>query len=301
MSRQFLACAVGYAAMIAVLRAALGLPAFLMWDVWLAVYAVFGLAAWLVVALVRRSIGDWRDVLLTLSVALLLTLTFAGGRTLIPSFWADSWLLPLERAMHGDRTPFEWMAPWFVEHPDAALFVWHHYHSYYLLLTVAVPAAIAVLPPSENRTRFLWASLFNVVILAHIAGTIFGSAGPVYWDGWAHGVNSDVAYTLTDMGLSSLVAGQIGYWKEARTLLGVTAFPSMHLAITTHWVLVAAAWRRWTMWVTVPYVAFMLLGSVVTAWHYALDGYAGILGACLTWWLAGRLTWPSRTHAALPT
>jgi hypothetical protein len=28
-------------------------------------------------------------------------------------------------------------------------------------------------------------------------------------------------------------------------------------------------------------------------WHYAIDGYAGILGAWLLWWLCGRLVrWP---------
>ena len=35
------------------------------------------------------------------------------------------------------------------------------------------------------------------------------------------------------------------------------------------------------------------------AWHYAIDGYAGILGALACWWLAGRLTGPSHADPAV--
>ena len=31
----------------------------------------------------------------------------------------------------------------------------------------------------------------------------------------------------------------------------------------------------------------VLLGSVLLAWHYAVDGYAGAMIALACWWLAG--------------
>jgi hypothetical protein len=38
-----------------------------------------------------------------------------------------------------------------------------------------------------------------------------------------------------------------------------------------------------------------LFGSVYLAWHYAVDGYAAILGTLGLWWLTGRF---SRTEAS---
>jgi hypothetical protein len=40
------------------------------------------------------------------------------------------------------------------------------------------------------------------------------------------------------------------------------------------------------LWV---YTGIVLIGSVNLGWHYAVDGYAGILGAIACWWVAGRM------------
>jgi hypothetical protein len=279
---RFLWCVLGYSAAVALLRVTLGRPPFVMADVWVPLFAVAGGAMWLAVALVRRSVANAGDAAVTLALATLLTLTFAGGRTILPVYWADPMLERAEVFIHFGETPFYRMVPFLTAHPAIAHAIWFNYHAYYLLLAIAVPAFIAVLPPSANRTRFMWASLFNVVLLAHLTAAAFGSRGPVYHD-------ACVPDMLRGMGLTTLVAGQEAYRQSANELLGITAAPSMHLAITTHWLLVARAWRRWTLWITGPYVAFMLVGSVVTGWHWALDGYAGIVGACLTWWLAGKV------------
>jgi hypothetical protein len=37
------------------------------------------------------------------------------------------------------------------------------------------------------------------------------------------------------------------------------------------------------------FAVLILLGSVHLGWHYAVDGYAGALGAALLWHLVGRL------------
>jgi len=35
------------------------------------------------------------------------------------------------------------------------------------------------------------------------------------------------------------------------------------------------------------FVSLILLGSVHLAWHYAIDGYAGIAIALIAWWVSG--------------
>jgi hypothetical protein len=48
-------------------------------------------------------------------------------------------------------------------------------------------------------------------------------------------------------------------------------------------------WRvHWAIGTILTLFAMIILvGSVHLAWHYAVDGYAGIIGACLIWALVG--------------
>ncbi|HXH41546.1 MAG TPA: phosphatase PAP2 family protein [Thermoanaerobaculia bacterium] len=63
-------------------------------------------------------------------------------------------------------------------------------------------------------------------------------------------------------------------------LLGVAAFPSLHVGFQT----LAFLWmRRQTRWggtLFGIFVAFIFIGSIVTGWHYLIDGLAG---AALAW------------------
>jgi hypothetical protein len=45
------------------------------------------------------------------------------------------------------------------------------------------------------------------------------------------------------------------------------------------------------------FAGLILVGSVHLAWHYAVDSYAGILIAVLSWWIAGQL---ARWNMRLP-
>lgn len=61
---------------------------------------------------------------------------------------------------------------------------------------------------------------------------------------------------------------------------GISAMPSLHVAmvaVTSYWL---AAAKRWTLVVTVPWVLLVWSATVVLGWHYILDGAGGIvLGA----------------------
>ena len=71
--------------------------------------------------------------------------------------------------------------------------------------------------------------------------------------------------------------------------LGISAMPSMHNASA---VLFALAFRQVSKglgWFFTAYAVVILAGSVHLGWHYAIDGYAGVLIAGFSWWLAGHL------------
>jgi hypothetical protein len=76
---------------------------------------------------------------------------------------------------------------------------------------------------------------------------------------------------------------------EVRLVFGIGAFPSLHVAFQTY----AFLWMR-RVWIygQIVFGVFMLLiliGSVVTGWHYLIDGLAGIAMAALCYWVSFRL------------
>ncbi len=71
---------------------------------------------------------------------------------------------------------------------------------------------------------------------------------------------------------------------------GVSAMPSMHVATTILFFLLAfAAGKRRLGWFLVGFSLAIFLGSVLLGWHYAVDGYLGALIAYACWKLAGRI------------
>lgn len=72
-------------------------------------------------------------------------------------------------------------------------------------------------------------------------------------------------------------------------LLGIGAMPSLHVA--AHAFLALFAWKR-SRPLGIFFAAATALtfyGSLVTGWHYAVDGYAGLLLAALCWRLGERM------------
>ena len=77
--------------------------------------------------------------------------------------------------------------------------------------------------------------------------------------------------------------------------------PSLHVG--GHWLLLLWIRRRARPWLLPAALgtALTLIGSVVTGWHYAVDGYVGILIATLAYWAAWRLDPEARPAAEPPT
>ena len=86
-----------------------------------------------------------------------------------------------------------------------------------------------------------------------------------------------------------MIAGRDGSLREFNPYLGVAAFPSLHVG--AHWLF--ALWaRRHARPMFVPFAvatALTFVASVATGWHYAVDGYAGLLLAWLVVTVADRL------------
>ena len=69
--------------------------------------------------------------------------------------------------------------------------------------------------------------------------------------------------------------------------LGISAMPSMHTAAALLFALAGWHLNRKLGIALFIFTGMILLGSVHLAWHYAIDGYAGIAIALIAWWVSG--------------
>ena len=73
-------------------------------------------------------------------------------------------------------------------------------------------------------------------------------------------------------------------------IAGIAAMPPMHVGTSVlFFVCARAAGIRWLAWATGVFALVIMLGSILLAWHYAIDGYAGALVAIACWHAAGRI------------
>ena len=84
-----------------------------------------------------------------------------------------------------------------------------------------------------------------------------------------------------------------GQAKSVMVMFGIGAFPSLHVAFQVY----AFLWMR-RLWIygQIVFGVFLfviLIGSVVTGWHYLIDGFAGMVLAAACYWIPAR-TWRIR-------
>jgi membrane-associated phospholipid phosphatase len=131
-------------------------------------------------------------------------------------------------------------------------------------------------------------------------GTLLSSAGPCYFSKVVKAQEDPFAALMSRLNdidkTTSLEALSIqaGLWQAKQTdtwsmFAGISAMPSIHLAIAMTFVLLAFEIRRWLGAVFIAYLCILEIGSVILGWHYAVDGYAGVILACLIWYAVRKM------------
>jgi hypothetical protein len=135
-------------------------------------------------------------------------------------------------------------------------------------------------PPSERRRRFLLALCLTWTVSAILA-VLVSSAGPIYYEeltgiplyDTSH-LTGTIAYGMQEAVWSAYLGADTG------VIAGIAAFPSVHVALPALFALSSRGAARWGFWAM---CALTFVGSVVLLWHYALDGYAGVIVAWACW------------------
>jgi len=155
---------------------------------------------------------------------------------------------------------------------------------------------VALLPDRQLRWRYFAALSLVVMLLGTVVATLFSSVGPYLYDRF-YGTARFAAL------VAAVDTSPVGsYMKEATAYLmasyanreiapgtGISAMPSMHIAIGTLDALLLHRLGRLPSVLGWGYLALLLVGSVYMGWHYAIDSYVSLAAVLIIWFGVGRL------------
>ena len=192
------------------------------------------------------------------------------------AFGADPWLL-LDRVLGWAAVPIDRLYGTWLPVQSLVLFT--------LMLE----------PPSPAKSRALVAYSLAWFVLGVAAAALLSSAGPLFYDRLSGGHQfALLGETLRSRGAWLAIVESDTMWAAMANdrpglVAGISAMPSLHVAISL-WILLAARTMAPRLtWVAGVYFAFIWLASVQLGWHYFSDGLIGAFGMLAIWWVAGAL------------
>ena len=225
--------------------------------------------------------------------------TFTNIKTMVPVVQAFSWdplFADWDRLLHGGLHPWEWLQPLLGYWPVTWAFQ-KIYSVWLLLIYIVLLWQTFSWQDRQLRMQFFLSFLLTWALVGSLGSSLFSSAGPVYFarvTGLADPYAPLLAYlnSLEDIPGFGLMKTQDWLWSTYKDRLsiefsGISAMPSMHVAIATTMALVGWRSHRYIGMLLTVFALLIMVGSVHLAWHYAIDGYAGAIGAVVIWVAVG--------------
>lgn len=195
-------------------------------------------------------------------------------------FWAD------EPLANFDQMLFT-VDPWIISHE---LFGWasaalDRGYATWAPLKFATLLVVLALPESKQKTQAL-PSYFLIMFTGAIGQYAMPSAGPLFYDRIGLGAR------FASIPLEPWVVAASDYlWVDhlkagGNVGGGISAMPSMHVAIAVWIALVVRAYVPRVQVLGWLYASMVLIGSVHLGWHYAADGIVSVVIALSAWALA---------------
>jgi hypothetical protein len=217
-------------------------------------------------------------------------------------FHADAWLSEVDRKLHFGELPWQWLSPalgnWL-----AILVIDFLYTGWLLVKFIVLIWQAFSLKKPGTRAIFFLTYFMTWILLGTVIALAFSSGGPCYYDviqsPLLNPYHDQMAFlkSIHRMHALGAVSFQEVLWANHvegnRSLVaGISAFPSIHVAVSLIFVLVARAYSRRLTIIFFLYFLAILAGSVALGWHYAADGYFSIVAVLLLWagnaWLVRR-------------
>lgn len=213
--------------------------------------------------------------------------------TLYPYNW-DQAFIELDHAIHG-TDPWRLIQP-VVGYPPVTFLIAMAYQVWILLLYIMLPLLCVWMRPGKFATQVLASYFLCWIIIGAVFANLFASVGPCfvqpfYGDArfvplmdYLKSVNTQYPLMFLDVQASLLE------WKlnnESELGRGISAMPSMHVSIALLFFLATRELSRPLGMFFGLFFVTILIGSVHTGYHYAVDGYAAIILTLIIWQLTG--------------
>jgi hypothetical protein len=225
---------------------------------------------------------------------------FSGLKQSLPTLtdrtWDAEWVA-LDRMIHLGSHPWEWLRP-LLESSLALHVIDTAYMLWFPLLFVSV-LGMAWSPDARLRLQFLLSALLTWALIGTVAAAALYSMGPCFLVdlGEAPASYHELMRVLrAEHQQSALFAihNQAELLDSFRSrswlpLGGLSAMPSVHVAFAMLLTLLSRRLHPIAGWIAGAYLVVIQVGSVVLAWHYAIDGYVGALAALGLWVGCGRV------------
>lgn len=227
---------------------------------------------------------------------------FRLWKTSIPAFQDYVWdgaFAALDRGLHFGRHPWEWIQA-AVPGPGATIALDGIYSGWFEL-QLAVVAWMAFTLRRRLRLRFFVTYALIYIVLGTVLAILLASGGPVYYARLTGLADPYVPlFSYLDR-VSELTLSGTLFARSAQGLLwsahegtysgpvtGISAMPSIHVAIAVLHVCVATRVSRVLSVILAGVALLTFVGSVHLGWHYAIDGYLSAVLVVLLWWGVGR-------------
>ncbi|MBX9466781.1 MAG: phosphatase PAP2 family protein [Rhizobium sp.] len=255
----------------------------------------------------RLLFGIKRLARLFSGMALLMALmifqgSFTSLKNMLPimagGFPYDTLHADIDRIIHFGHDPWQLLYP-FAAHPIVLSVVEWNYSVLWFVLCFAALFFVATSPWADAvRTRYMLMFMFVWVFCGNVLAGLFLSAGPAFY-GQVTGDTSRFADQLVFLSGGQAHSFQLYLWQIYESGVagfgsGISAFPSVHVALITMNALFLSDRFPKLALPAAAYTMLIVASSVYLGWHYAIDGYVSIVvvvlvhGLLKNWEVRGR-------------
>lgn len=219
---------------------------------------------------------DFVIVLISIKIVLLIHTIIKQVIPLINSSCYDQEIAKIDTVIHFGKDPAG-LLKWIGHESTTIRVVDYVYFSWYYVKGVML--TIFTLVPNRKLHKSFFTSLFAVWIFGGLLALAFPSVGPVYVNpDFYHNMNAPIAQGIQSKLWFHYTELKKNLQKPSIYLYeGVAAIPSLHVAVVALYGFEMLSLSRFAAGLLFIYLLAIQVSSVILGWHYAVDGYLGIL------------------------
>lgn len=244
----------------------------------------------------RLTIGV--PVALALPVFFSLFTSIKDGLSRMVPFYADPTIIAIDRTIHGG------VDAWRVLHPllgnGPVIFALNFFYNIWFAVMFIILFCITFSTKNVRiRAQYLVAFVLTWAVLGNFVATAFASVGPAFLGPFYGDTTfsplmnylqiTDATYPIWALRTQGMLLANAAL-DGPRVGSGISAFPSVHVAIATLNAIYLWRFGGLARWASFAFLIVIQLGSVHLAWHYGIDGYASMLATPIIWMVAGRFS-----------